>query len=150
MIIWEDTRQKLAKNAHIREQLEALGHTVIRNKLPVGDYCNMDNMRAVIDTKFGLQEVASNLTGDHERFRRECELSKELGIKLIILVQEPNITNLPNVCSWYNIRKRTSPKAVNGKTLYKIMLTMSQKYDIEWAFTTKQNCGERIIELLSK
>ena len=150
MVIFEDTRQKLDKNAHIREQLEALGHTIVRNKLPVGDYCSIDNMRAVIDTKFGLLEVASNLTGDHDRFKRECELAKELGIKLTILVQEAAIAKLEDVQQWYNPRLIRSPKAPTGERLYKIMSTMSKRYDIDWAFTTKQKCGERIIELLSK
>lgn len=150
MVIFEDTRQKLDKNAHIREQLEALGHTVVRNKLPVGDYCNMDNMRAVIDTKFGLLEVASNLTGDHDRFKRECELARELGIKLTILVQEAAIRDLEEVKLWYNPRLIKSPKAPTGERLFKIMVTMSKRYDIEWAFTTKQKCGEKIIELLGR
>jgi len=102
----------------------------------------------VIDRKKDLQEVAGNVCQQHERFVRELELAKELGYKMIILVEEPNITDLLGVCSWYNWRRKKNPKAVNGKTLYKIMLTMSQKYGCEWQFTTKQNCGKRIVELL--
>ena len=102
----------------------------------------------VIDRKKDLQEVAGNVCQQHDRFVRELELAKELGYKMIILVEEPNITSLPNVCSWYNWRRKKNPRAVNGKTLYKIMSTMSEKYDIEWQFTTKERCAERIVELL--
>jgi hypothetical protein len=102
----------------------------------------------VVDRKKDLHEVAGNLTKDHERFVRELELAKDLGYRLIVLVEEPNITTLTNVCSWYNFRRRTNPKAINGKTLYKIMKTMSEKYGFEWQFTTKHNCGKRIVELL--
>jgi hypothetical protein len=102
----------------------------------------------IIDRKKDLHEVAGNVTKDHDRFVRELELAKELGYKMIVLVEEPNITTLTNVCSWYNFRRRTNPKAINGKTLYKIMKTMSDKYDFEWQFTTKVKCGERIVEIL--
>jgi hypothetical protein len=104
----------------------------------------------VIDRKKDLQEVAGNVTKDHERFVRELELARELGYKMIVLVEEPGIDKLVDVCSWYNWRKKKNPRAINGKTLYKIMLTMRDKYGFEWEFTTKQKCGERIVELLEK
>lgn len=49
----------------------------------------------------------------------------------------------------YKWRKRKNPKAINGKTLYKIMSTMADKYNVSWEFTSKQNCGKRIVELLT-
>ena len=114
----------------------------------VGDYVNLENPMVVIDRKKSLQEVAGNVCQQHERFVRELELAKELGYRMIILVEEPNITSLPNVCSWYNFRRRTSSKAIDGRKLYKIMFTISQKYGVEWLFTTKEKCGERIVDLL--
>jgi hypothetical protein len=115
----------------------------------VGDYVNLENPMVVIDRKKDLQEVAGNVCQQHDRFVRELELARDLGYRMIVLVEEPNITSLPNVCSWYNWRRRTNPKAVNGKTLYKIMSTMSEKYGVIWEFTTKVNCGKRIVELLT-
>ena len=149
MVIVEDSRQKVDKNKHIREQIESLGHKVIRSKMLVGDYQIASKGDVVIDTKYSLHEVESNLIHDHERFRNECLLAQEAGIKLIILVQEPKITTLPNVCSWYNYRRKKNPKAVSGKTLFRIMSTMQEKYGITWEFTTKENCGKRIVELLT-
>lgn len=114
----------------------------------VGDYVNLENPMVVIDRKKDLQEVAGNVCQQHDRFIRELELANELGYKMIVLVEEPNITSLVDVCGWYNWRKKKNPRAVSGKTLYRIMKTISEKYGVEWKFTTKQKCGETIVKLL--
>jgi hypothetical protein len=116
----------------------------------VGDYVNLENPMVVVDRKKDLHEVAGNVTKDHDRFVREVELAKDLGYRLIVLVEEPSITTLTNVCPWYNFRRRTNPRAIDGKTLYKIMKTMSDKYGFEWHFCKKSDCGKRIVELLRK
>lgn len=146
MIIQVDSREQ--KYDHVTSYFDSQGIKWVKSKCVVGDYVNLENPMVVIDRKKDLQEVAGNVCQQHERFIRELELAKELGYRMIILVEEPNITSLANVCSWYNWRRRTNPKAVSGKTLYKIMSTISQKYDVEWMFTTKAKCGERIVELL--
>lgn len=148
MHIIVDTREHKDKIAHVTNYFDSQGIKWVRSKLICGDYQNPKNPMVIIDRKKDLHEVAGNVTKDHDRFVRELELAKELGYKMIVLVEEPNITTLTNVCSWYNYRKRTNPKAINGKTLYKIMKTMSDKYEFEWQFTTKAKCGERIVELL--
>lgn len=148
MIIFEDTRNKPEKNVHIRWQLERLGYEVKRTKLYCGDYTLPTNQKICIDTKQDLQEVCGNLTQQHERFQAECLRAQEAGIKLIILVQESNIKQLSDVPGWYNWRLKKNPRALNGLKLFKIMHTMSQKYGVEWQFTTKDMCGKRIIELL--
>lgn len=148
MVIFEDTRNKPDKNIHIRLQLEKLGYKVERTKLYCGDYTLPTNQKICIDTKQDLQEVCGNLTQQHKRFQAECERAQEIGIKLIILIQEPSVKRLADVPSWYNWRLKKNPKALNGLKLFKIMYTMSQKYGVEWEFTTRQNCGQRIVELL--
>lgn len=147
LIIQIDTREQ--KYDHVVKYLDTQGIKHIRSKCVVGDYVNLENPMVVIDRKKDLQEVAGNVCQQHDRFVRELELAKELGYRMIILVEEPNITSLPNVCSWYNWRKKKNPKAVSGKTLYKIMSTIQEKYGVEWQFTTKEQCGKRIVELLS-
>jgi len=148
LVIIEDTRNKPEKNIHIKLQLERLGYKVVRSKLYCGDYSWATNQKVCIDTKQDLQEVCGNLTQQHDRFRAECERAKEAGIQLIILVQEPSVKILSDVCGWYNWRKKKNPKALSGKQLYKIMSTMTERYGVSWQFTTKQNCGKRIVELL--
>lgn len=154
MIIQEDTRQKPDKNKHIREQLETLGYDVRRfGGMAVGDYQILGKGDIVIDTKRNMNEVESNLIHDHERFRNECKLAQDAGIKLIILIQDSRIKSVSDVFSWVNPRSYYSKgksNPVNGRTLGKIMLSMQEKYGCEWQFTTKGKCGERIVELLSK
>lgn len=149
MIIIEDTRNKPEKNKHVRDQLEKLGHKVVRSKLYCGDYSWATDQKICIDTKQDLQEVCGNVTQQHERFRAECERAKEAGIQLIILVQEPGIKILSDVCSWYNWRRKKNPKALNGKQLYSIMCTMQERYGVVWLFCNKRNVGQRVIELLN-
>lgn len=146
MVIQVDTREQ--KYDHVVKYFDDNGIKHIRSKCVVGDYVNLENPMVVVDRKKDLQEVAGNVCQQHERFVRELELARELGYKMYILVEEPNVKSLIDVCSWYNWRRKKNPKAVNGKTLHKIMLTMQEKYGIEWRFTTKAKCGKAIIDLL--
>jgi ERCC4-type nuclease len=143
-----DTREKKDKITHLTNYFDAIGVKWYRSKLICGDYQNPKKPLVIIDRKQSLQEVCGNVTLQHDRFVRELELAKELGYKMIVLVEEPNITSLNQVPSWYNWRKKKNPRAVSGKTLFRIMSTMSEKYDITWQFTTKANCGKKILELL--
>ena len=147
MVIQVDSREQ--KFDHVTKYFDSQEIKWVKSKCVVGDYVNLENPMVVIDRKKDLQEVAGNVCQQHERFVRELELAKELGYKMIVLVEEPNITSLTEVCSWYNWRRRTNKKAITGKTLYRIMSTMSEKYGVIWEFTTKANCGKRIVELLT-
>lgn len=148
MIILEDTRNKPEKNEHIRKQLELLGYKVERTKIYCGDYTFPTNQSVCVDTKKDMNEVESNLIHDHERFKAECIRAKEAGIKLIILIQDSKLKQMGDVFSWYNIRKKWSPKAASGKTIGKIMYSMKEKYGVDFQFSTKQEVGKRIVELL--
>lgn len=141
-----DSREQ--KYEHVTNYFDSKGIKWVKSKCVVGDYVNLENPMVVIDRKKDLQEVAGNVCQQHERFVRELELAKELGYKMIVLVEESNITTLTNVCSWYNWRRKKNPKAVNGRTLYKIMKTMQDKYGVEWRFCKKADCGRTIVELL--
>lgn len=146
MVIQVDTREQ--KYDHVISYLDSQGIKWVKSKCVVGDYVNLENPMVVVDRKKDLQEVAGNVCQQHDRFVRELELAKELGYRMYILVEEPSITSVEQVFGWYNWRRKKNPKAISGRTLGKIMLTMSQKYGITWEFTTKQNCGKRIVELL--
>lgn len=146
MIIQIDSREK--KNDHVIKFFDDEGIKHVTSKCIVGDYVNLENPMTIVDRKANLQEVAQNLTQDHDRFRRECELAQELGIHLIVLVEEDKINRLDKVPSWYNYRRKYSPKAVTGKQLWKIMTTMTEKYGVEWRFSTKANYGRKLVEIL--
>ena len=146
MNIIVDTREQ--KYNHVTDYFDSQGIKWYRSKLICGDYQNPLNPTVVIDRKKDLQEVAGNVCQQHDRFVRELELANELGYRMIVLVEEDGINELADVCGWYNWRKKKNPRAVNGKTLYRIMKTMHDKYNVDWMFTTKRDCGKRIVELL--
>lgn len=129
-------RQHLAKHSY----WESNSILWQRYPLPVGDYIlhndlvrdviNRKNKRGIaikkmdfigtynvcVDTKKDIQELVSNICGQqHERFRDECILAQNNGIKLYILVenkgryitkdiQTPTITRLEDLHSWKNPR----------------------------------------------
>lgn len=146
MVIQVDSREK--QYDHVTDYFDRHDVKWVRSKCVVGDYVNLENPMKVIDRKKDLQEVAGNVTQQHERFVRELELANDLGYEMIVLVEEPNIKSLAEVPKWYNWRRKKNRKAINGKTLWKIMSTMADKYNFRWEFTTHRNCGKRIVELL--
>ena len=148
MVIQVDSREQ--KYEHVTKYFDSKGIKWVKSKCVVGDYVNLENPMVVIDRKKDLQEVCGNVTQQHDRFVRELELAKDLGYRLIVLVEEPSCRELVDVCSWYNFRRKKNPRAMNGRTLYKIMKTMQDKYGFEWKFTTKNKCGETIVKILSE
>ncbi|MDU6263762.1 MAG: hypothetical protein E6600_04600 [Anaerocolumna aminovalerica] len=202
MKIAADKGQQAGKHEVKHNWLKQNGHELLELPLPVGDYIEiteavqsvidrrgdklkkMDFMGVVkvsVDTKKDLQEVVGNIQGkSHARFRDECILAQQNGIKLYILVEHGGkITSLESVKDWKNPRqflyerkirkefgipkgtdfqtevaelKSHGAKIVRGPTtgeeLYKAMVTMQEKYGVEWVFCDKKETGKRIVELL--
>lgn len=149
MTIWVDSREKARAIKLILRDFDEAGIKYVTNKLPVGDYMSMDNARLVIDRKQNLLEICSNVVQDHDRFKRELILAKNLGQKVIILCEHGgNIKCLDDVIGWENPRLSVSPLAVSGERLYRILVQIRKTYGVEFLFCSKQNTGKRIIELL--
>lgn len=166
--IQEDSRQQVGKHDLKNEYFEKNGIKVLRSKLPFGDYALLDNMSVIVDTKKDLMEVEGNLTKQHIRFRNEIINANNFGIGLIILIEEEiQYNNLDDVIARYKIPKwkSTTFEMVDGKkqvrhkkgqpmgffnveTIVKAMKTMQQKYAVLFWFTTKEKCGEAIIDIL--
>lgn len=149
MTIQIDTREKARAIKQIMSYFDEMGIQHYTSKLYVGDYMSLDNPRVIIDRKQNLQEICGNVCQQHERFINELKRAKENGIKVIILCEHGgNIKSLEDVREWVNPRLRTSPKAVSGKQLFKILFTIKQKYDVDFVFCDKRMTGYKIIELL--
>lgn len=202
MKIAVDKGQQAGKHEAKHNWLRQNGHKLFEFPIPVGDYIEiteqvqavidrrgdklkkMDFMgvvRVSVDTKQDLQEVVGNIQGkSHARFRDECILGQQNGIKLYILVEHGgNIKTLETVMDWKNPRqflyekkirkefgipngadfqaevaelKSHGAKVVRGPTtgeeLYKAMVTMNEKYGVEWVFCDKKDTGSKIVELL--
>ena len=129
--------------------MTALGCKTIVSKLYVGDYQSLDNPRLVIDRKKDLQEICGNVTQQHERFQRELLRAQEAEIQLIILIEHgDDIQSLEDVYFWDNPRLSKSPKATTGKSLYRSLCTIRDRYNVRFEFCTKRETGQKIMELL--
>ena len=148
-IIQIDTREKPKAINEILRYFAIAGIKTVSSKLYVGDYALLTNASVVVDRKQNLSEVCSNVCQQHERFKNELVRAQEAGIKIYILVEHGNGINcLEDVCKWVNPRLKTSPKAMQGKQLYKIMKTQQEKYGIEYVFCDKKQTGYMILKLL--
>ena len=149
MTIQIDSREQKWELARIQRQLTALGCKTIVSKLYVGDYQSLDNPRLVIDRKKDLQEICGNVTQQHERFQRELFRAQEAEIQLIILIEHgDDIQSLEDVYFWDNPRLSKSPKATTGKSLYRSLCTIRDRYNVRFEFCTKRETGQKIMELL--
>lgn len=168
MILLEDTRNPIGKHRNIHEWAELEGVDIIRTKLLVGDYTLPTDQGLCVDTKYGLQEVYSNLVQQHERFRAECDLANEAGIRLVILVEEPWIGGLEAVAGWKNPRrerwfrvhaahkagkllKLSIPKAppIPSDRLAQMMGAMTERHGVEWVFCDPAETGRTLWGLLN-
>lgn len=194
LMVIEDKAQQDSK--HITKHLYWESHGVYweRYPLPVGDYIlaneqvldvisrkqkrgtgakKMDFLgtyNITIDTKKDIQEIVGNICGkQHGRFRDECILAQNNGIKLIVLIENedgvksiddlfhwnnPRLHNYNKIAYMHNLGKWNNiplPKAkpTSGETLAKAMLTMEHKYGVEFQFCTHEEAGERILSILN-
>ena len=161
MVIMIDSREKDRAIKKIVAYFDSHGIKHPTNKLWVGDYQSFDNPKLVIDRKQNLFEVCSNVTQDHERFRREMVRAQENGIKIIFLVEHgKDIGCLEDLIFWKNPRRHKrvkvdgkwteiETKATTGETLYNILTTIQSKYGCEFRFCDKDETGRTIVEILT-
>lgn len=167
-IIIEDTRNQPGKHENIRKFCEQNGIRIVRSKLMVGDYSLPTTQTTCVDTKYGLQEVYNNMVQEHERFARECDLAHELGIRLVILVEQDGIVDISHVHEWRNPRyerymklligqrygrymgtKLPSKRPIDSPRLQKMMQTFAEHHHCEWRFCDKAKTGEVLMEILN-
>ena len=150
MHIIEDSRQQAGKHDIKHQSFEAAGDSVLRCKLPFGDYALPP--RIAVDTKADIQEIAQNIGGtaaEHNRFREELKLAREYGCQLIILVEnEDGIEELTQVQYWDNPRRAFSERAIQGPQLMKAMQTMQERYGVIFMFCRPAEAAGTIKELL--
>ena len=164
MTIQCDTREHKKEWERIKSQFDSMGVDYYRSKLWVGDYMNIDNPRLVIDRKKDLLELCGNVTQQHERFRAELVRAQEKDIKIIILCEHgDDIKRLSDVYFWHNPRLDIGewviqdnhpvnipkyPRATEGSALYQSLVTMRDKYGIDFQFCNQSETGYVIAQLL--
>ena len=170
MTIIEDTGQKVGQHDNVKKWCDEHGVILRRQKLNVGDY--QSPPRIAVDTKKGMQEIYSDLIGDHERFRNELIRAQEDGIRLVMLIEDETITNMDEARKWKNPRvveydrkygliKRAQaagkmlnhkiPKPpVSSERLVGMMDACSIKYGVEWEFCHPSKAGETVYKILTE
>lgn len=166
MQIQIDSREKKSELKRIMSQFDKIGVNYFVSKLYVGDYMHLDNAHLVVDRKKDLQELCGNVTQQHERFKKELLRAMEAGIQIVFLIEHgSDIKTLEDVYFWQNPRKHEirwrynkatgqkekyfiSPKAVDGRQLYKSLCTIRDRYGAQFEFCSKPETGQRIMEIL--
>lgn len=199
MILISDKGQQDGKHTEKERYWTELGIEVIEAPLPTGDYIlandkvmdvifrkeqrgipvkKMDFLgtyNVTVDTKKDIQELAGNVCGkQHARFKDECILAQNNGIKLYVLVQNvgglikgtkdiynPTITSLEDLHKWKNPRLflmkgprgnkvQKFPRATKGITLMRACMTMQKEYGVEFVFCHNRDQGAKVLELLQR
>lgn len=193
MLLIEDKGQKEGLHILKNRYFDSHDIEVLRAPLPVGDYVivtdkvldvikrksarktevkKMDFLGSYdisVDTKKDMQEIIGNVCGkQHARFRDECILAQNNGIKLYVLIENNDgIKCIEDVFKWQNPRvayynkvkymhsigkyqsvKLPKTPPTSGQTLAKALLTMQFKYGVGFLFCRPEEAGERILELL--
>ena len=155
MTIVEDTRNQGGKHNNIHAYCEANGIQIIRSKMIVGDYTLPTNQKVCIDTKQDMKEVYGNLT-EYRRFHNEYSLAEELGITLVILIEDEDIKSIDDVTGWVNpVQKKFEQGKVKAKprpssAIATQMRTIAEKHGVRWEFCHPRDTGRRIIEILTE
>lgn len=169
MRIVEDTRQKDGKHEAKHRWWNEHGIELVRRKLDFGDYM-LDEERAAVsvDTKMSVAEVASNISSQHARFRRECLRAVGAGCSLVVLVENAEgFETVRDVAAWTNgvclrcrrcdprspgpcsnPRLRSKAKPIQGARLSKAMETMRGKYGVDFRFCHPRDAARIITEIL--
>ena len=155
MTLLEDTRNQIGKHKNIALYCKRHGIELIRQKLEVGDYA-FPGGKISVDTKQDMMEICKDImSSDHRRFRAECERAKDMGILLIILIEEPvpygevDLWEVPRWRSSNQWHRYGDPMTrVDPRILRKAMETMTMKYGVRFRFCTRRQSPVRVIKYL--
>ena len=141
----EKWTHKGARDVHLKNYFDRHGILYRVERLDVGDYM-LEGGKISVDRKYGLEELAKNLTNkdDNIRFMAEIRRAYEAGIKLVFLVEQHGISSKDDVAAW-----RSEITGVSGTRLLKEMFRLEMAYGIRFFFCDKRSCGRRIMEILT-
>lgn len=191
VMIVEDKGQQAGKHENKHQWFDSHDVELLQAPLPVGDYILytetvadvirrktkrgvdlkkldfLGSYKVCVDTKKDMQEIVGNICGkQHERFRDECILANNNGIRLYVLVENTDgIQNIDDVSIWENPRAKILkwittpsgqhmkviryPDATKGEILAKCMRTMQERYGVKFLFCHPDEAGEHILQLLT-
>ena len=148
-----DTRQQAGKHALKDARWEAIGQPTVRSKLAFGDYALVPPVS--VDTKNSIQELAMDITQEHERFRSECEGARDAGCRLVVLVEnEDGVRDLDGLRKWRepeaSFRKRRAKMRYYGSRIAAACETMRERYGVEFAFCAPEDAADFVLDILGR
>lgn len=148
MIFIEDSRQKKDKHALKNEFWASEGDTVVRCKLPFGDYALVPAVS--VDTKADIVEIAQNMCGpvaEKRRFAEEVKGAREAGCKLVFLIEDKRYRTVADL---YGSKIWThTGVTIKGDQLALAMETMAARYGCEFRFCAPEDAGRVVKEILN-
>ena len=128
MILIEDTRQKQGKHKNIKTYCDSQGIEIYPLTLTVGDYMFGEKVGDKVapigniscDTKYGLVELAQDLSRDERSLDKKYRKCFEQNIKLVVLVEE-YVESKKDLAKWQNPHG-----LVNGRKLLDKMSSASR------------------------
>ena len=163
----EDTRNQVGKHKNIDDYCRRNGITIVRQCLSVGDYMLSEGLQdedgdfipvgnITIDTKANIMELLKDvMSNDHRRFRAECVRANEQGLQLIVLVEEQppfgklDLWEVPRWKSSNQWHRYGDPMTrIDPKVFRKALITMTQKYGVQFRFCTRRQSPARVIKYL--
>ena len=151
-LIIVDSREKPKAITGILDYFDKVGIRYEVNKLRAGDYQDYGNPYLLIDRKQNIAELAKNCTREHERFRRELERIREVGARLVILVEQNRYKDRDE---WVQvqqivdlIRWESPHTMVRGEKVYRVLASWCAKYPVEVRFCDKRATGKQIVNIL--
>ena len=169
-VIWIDTRQKPKEWEWLENEFISKGYQIKKDKpMTYGDYCMPPNLSIIIDTKYCILEVVNNITSnseEHKRFRNELIGCQEMGSKLYVLIIDEIVRKIEDLIYWvnprlkyYNVKKNRALRKgeefkqkppTSGIQVAKAMRTMEEKYGVTFLFCKKNECCDKILNLLER
>ena len=109
-----------------------------------------------VDTKADILELSHNVMSiDHRRFRAECERANELGIQLIVLVEEApplgrlDLWEVPRFRDSNRFHRYGDPMTlVDPRALRKACITMQERYGVKFRFCNRRQSPARMVRYL--
>ena len=147
-----DSREKPKAITRILDYCQNNGIKYMTSKLIVGDYMMFNNPGIIVDRKQNVAELAKNCTSDKTRFLAEIQTAQNLGVELVILVEQDKyqdrgktvvIRDISDLLTWSN-----PYSTIRGETIYRTLAYWTNKYPFRVEFCRKADTGKRIIEIL--
>lgn len=145
-VLLVDTREQNTEAMRKRIALTGMEHQ--RCKLYSGDYsikCTVDNSvfslaeKVAVERKMSLDELASCFGRERERFVREFDRAKDIGMRLYLLVENASYENLYA----HKYRSQFSPAAYAAS-----IFAWQARYDCRVVFCKAESSGRIIRDIL--